>query len=84
MSRLKQENKKEELKMQFIQKIIDNIEKGSRDIPPVTGSVKNGVNEIRAAVENVYQVVQSLKKNVLIRSHIPPEPQPEAVDAGLR
>ncbi len=67
-----------------LRKIIDNIEKGSRDIPPVTGSVKNGVNEIRAAVENVDQVVQSLKKNVLIRSHIPPEPQPEAVDAGLR
>jgi phospholipid/cholesterol/gamma-HCH transport system substrate-binding protein len=67
-----------------LKKIIANIEKGSKDIPPVTGSVKNGVSEIRAAVENIDQVVLSLKKNILIRSNIPPEPQPEAVDAGMR
>jgi phospholipid/cholesterol/gamma-HCH transport system substrate-binding protein len=67
-----------------LKKIIANIEKGSKDIPAVTGSVKNGVGEIRSAVDNIDQVVQSLKKNVLIRSNIPPEPKPESVDAGMR
>jgi hypothetical protein len=50
----------------------------------VTGSVKNGVNEIRAAVENIDSVVQSLQKNVLIRSNLPPAPKGEGVDTGLR
>ena len=67
-----------------LKKIIANIEKGSRDIPPVTGAVRNGIGEIRAAVDNVDQVVQALQKNVLIRSNMPPEAKPEAVDAGLR
>jgi hypothetical protein len=67
-----------------LKKIIANIEKGSKDVPPVTSSVKHGVNEIRAAVDNIDQTVKALQKNVLIRSKIPPAPKGEAVDAGLR
>ncbi|MBU1168548.1 MAG: MCE family protein [Proteobacteria bacterium] len=67
-----------------LKKILANVEKGSQDVPPVTRSLKSGIGEIRSAVENVDDVVQALQKNVLIRSHIPAEPQGEAVDAGLR
>lgn len=67
-----------------LKKILDHVEQGSRDVPPVTRSVRSGIHEVRAAVENIDQVVQALQKNVLIRSHIPPEPSGEAVDAGLR
>ena len=67
-----------------LRRILDNVEKGSRDVPPVTRSVRSGVYEIRAAVENIDEVVQALQKNVLIRSHIPPEPTGDPVDAGLR
>jgi phospholipid/cholesterol/gamma-HCH transport system substrate-binding protein len=67
-----------------IRKIIDNIELGSRQVPPVTRSLKSGIAEIRSGVENIDEVVQALQKNVLIRSHIPPDPDADALDAGLR
>lgn len=67
-----------------LKKILANVEKGSQDVPTTTRSIKSGVGEIRSAVENIDEVVQALQKNVLIRSHIPPEPEAEAVDAGLR
>lgn len=67
-----------------IRKIIDNIEMGSRQVPSVTRSLKSGINEIRSGVENIDEVVQALQKNVLIRSHIPPDPNADALDAGLR
>lgn len=70
--------------IEILKKILINIEKGSQDVPPVTQSVKVGVEEIRSAVKNVDDVVKSLQKNALIRSNIPPAPKGDAVDAGLR
>lgn len=67
-----------------LKKILDHVEQGARNVPQVTRSVKSGIGEIRAAIENVDEVVQSLQKNVLIRSHIPPAPEGDAVDSGLR
>ena len=67
-----------------IKKILKEVEEGSSDIPKVTESTKRGVNEIRNGVENIDKVVQSLQKNILIRSNLPPEPKGENVDAGLR
>lgn len=67
-----------------LKRILENVEEGSRDVPPVTKSTKEGIHEIRSAVKNIDEVVQSLQKNILIRSHIPPEPEGDAVDAGLR
>lgn len=67
-----------------IKKILKEVEKGSSDIPKITESTKRGVNEIRDGVENINKVVQSLQKNILIRSNMPPEPKGENVDAGLR
>ena len=67
-----------------IKKILKEIEEGSTDIPKVTKSTKQGVQEIRNGVENIDKVVQSLQKNILIRSNLPPEPKGKNIDAGLR
>ncbi|MBU0988054.1 MAG: MCE family protein [Proteobacteria bacterium] len=67
-----------------IKSILVNIEKGSHDIPKVTRSTTQGVQEIRVAVENIDKVVQSLQQNFLIKPHLPPEPEGKNVDAGLR
>ena len=64
--------------------ILANVEKGSHDIPQVTRSTAQGIQEIRAAVENIDKVLQALQNNFLIRSNLPPTPEGKNVDAGLR
>ena len=66
-----------------IKRIIKQVE-DSNNIPEITRSVKNGVQEIRYGVEEIDKVVQSLQKNFLIKSNLPPEEEPENIDAGLR
>lgn len=67
-----------------IKRILANIEKGSQDIPPVTKSVKNRLHEAGKFMEDANQISESIKKNILIRSNIPPSPKGKAVDTGLR
>lgn len=67
-----------------IKRILKEVEEGSHDIPEVTRSTKRGINEIRDGVENIGKVVESLKKNFLIRPNLPPEPKGKNIDAGLR
>lgn len=69
---------------EIINQILVNIEEGSRDVPAVTKSTKHGIREIRDGVEEIDKVVQSAQKSFLIRSNLPPEPEPENIDAGLR
>ena len=64
--------------------ILANLEKGSHDIPGVTRSSAQGIHEFREAVDNIDKVVTSIKKNFLIKSNLPPEPEAENIDAGLR
>ena len=64
--------------------IMSNAEEGSHDIPHITRSARHGIQEIRHGVEDIDKVVQSLQKNVLIRSNLPPQPVGENTDAGLR
>ena len=54
--------------------IVSNLEQSSADVPEITQSTKEGINEVRDGVENVNKVFKSLQKNILIRSNIPPEP----------
>ena len=67
-----------------IKRILKEVEEGSHDIPEVTQTTKLGIREIREGVENIDSVVQSLKKNFLIRPNLPPEPKGKNIDAGLR
>ncbi len=64
--------------------ILINIKKGSEDIPQITQSAKGSIEEIRAEVDNIDKVVQSLQQNFLIRLNLPPEPEGKNIDAGLR
>jgi hypothetical protein len=64
--------------------ILENLERGSQDIPRVTATARDGIREIRQGVENIDRVVQSLQRNVIIRSNLPDEPTSMNMDAGLR
>ena len=67
-----------------VKSILANIERGSEDVPPVTRSIKNRLQEASELMENATDVTKSIKKNILIRSNIPPAPKGDGVDAGLR
>ena len=73
-----------ETNMPTIKAILENVEKGSQDVPEITTSTIRGIQEIRDGVENVDKVFQSLQKNFLIKSNLPPEAVGENTDAGLR
>jgi len=64
--------------------ILNNAEKGSRDVPEITTSVTRTIQETREGIENVDKVIQSLQNNFLIKPNLPPEPVGENTDAGLR
>lgn len=66
-----------------IKRIVKQVEE-NRDIPEITHSVKNGIKEIRDSIDEIDKVVRSLQKNFLIKSNLPPEEEPENIDAGLR
>lgn len=70
--------------MDMINQILTNIEQGSQDFPVVTKSTKQGIREIRDSVEEVDKVVQSVQKSFLIKPNLPPEPEGESIDTGLR
>jgi phospholipid/cholesterol/gamma-HCH transport system substrate-binding protein len=73
-----------ETNMPTIRAILENVETGSQDVPEITTSTTRFIQEVRDGVENADKVFQSLQKNVLIRSNLPPEPVGENTDAGLR
>lgn len=70
--------------LETTQVILENLKQGSEDIPRVTLTAKDGIREIREGVENIDRVVQSLQRNVVIRSNLPDEPLSMDTDAGIR
>jgi len=68
----------------IINKILKNIEEGSHDVPGITKTTKRGVQKIEEEIEEVDKVIQSVKKNFLIRSNLPPEKKPKPIDVGIR
>jgi hypothetical protein len=70
--------------MPAITAILQNAKKGSQDIPHITQSVSQGIQDARQEIENVDTIIQSLQKNILIRGNIPPEPVGQNTDADLR
>lgn len=70
--------------MDKIDQILANVEKGSEDVPAITKSTKRGIQETRDAVREIDRLVKAAQKNVLIRKDIPPAPEGQDMDAGLR
>lgn len=73
-----------EKNLKSFQIILDNIKKGSFEIPKITRSSREGIQEARQGIEELDKVVKSLQKNILIRKNIPPDPAGKTTDAGLR
>lgn len=73
-----------EVSARTLDEILNNLKTGSEDVPTITQTTVDGIKEIREGVREVDKVVQSLQKNFLIRSNLPPEPVGEATDAGIR
>lgn len=73
-----------ETNMPAVTTILQNAKEGSHDIPAITESVSMGIQEARKEIENVDGILESLKKNILIRGNLPPEPVGRNTDAGLR
>ncbi|BBO90905.1 MlaD family protein [Desulfosarcina ovata] len=63
---------------------LENLKKGSLDIPRVTATARDGIREIREGVANIDRVVKSLQRNIIIRSNLPEGPTSMDTDAGLR
>jgi phospholipid/cholesterol/gamma-HCH transport system substrate-binding protein len=70
--------------LETTQFILENLKQGSQDIPRVTLTAREGIREIREGVENIDRVVQSLQRNIIIRSNLPDEPLSMDTDAGIR
>ncbi|MCB2145454.1 MAG: MCE family protein [Deltaproteobacteria bacterium] len=70
--------------LQTIQLILKNLKQGSQDVPRVTATAREGIREIREGVENIDRVVQSLQRNIIIRSNLPDKPLSIDTDAGIR
>jgi phospholipid/cholesterol/gamma-HCH transport system substrate-binding protein len=68
----------------LLRQILDNVEKGSRDVPAITETTVRGIKEIRVGVEHIDAVVKSLKKNIFIKGNLPPGPVVRGTDAGIR
>lgn len=64
--------------------IIQNVKTGSYNVPRISTSFRNGVDEIREGVEEINRVVDSMQKSFLIRSNLPPAPEPKKTDANAR
>ncbi|SCY86695.1 MlaD family protein [Desulfoluna spongiiphila] len=68
----------------LLQQVLTNVEVGSRDVPAITETTVKGIEEIRVGVEQIDEVVKSLKKSILIRGNLPPGPEVQVNDAGSR
>ena len=64
--------------------ILKNIKTGSYNVPRISTSFRDGVQEIREGVEEIDRVVESLQKSILIRNNLPEEPKPLNTDAHAR
>lgn len=67
-----------------LQTILKNIKTGSHNVPRISTSFRDGVDEIREGVEQINRVVDSLQQNVFIRNNLPDEPLARTTDAQAR
>ncbi len=67
-----------------IKAITADLKAGSRNIPQISATFKEGIQEVRQGVEQTNRVVEALQNSYLIRGNLPPEPIPAKTDAGAR
>ncbi|MCP4748462.1 MAG: MCE family protein [Desulfobacteraceae bacterium] len=64
--------------------IADNIKAGSGNIPRITTTFRDGVQEIREGVTEINRIVKALQDNMFIKKKLRPDPAPGNTDAGAR
>lgn len=70
--------------MPKIRTILDNAEKGSREIPRISSSTVESIAAFQEELDNVDLIIQALRQNFLIRPNLPPPPAVRNTDAHLR
>lgn len=70
--------------MPKVKAILDNAEKGSREIPKISIATAESIEAFQEELENADLIIQALRKNFLIRSNLPPPPVVRNTDAHLR
>lgn len=84
MDDIKKLLKSVEESLQRLKTTLANVEDASYDVPRITDSTRQGIEEIRLTLDETDRIVQSLQKNFLIRGNLPPESEIKKIDAGLR
>ncbi len=64
--------------------ILKNVERGSPEIPQILKVAKAMLLDVRDTIGNLDKLIQALQNNILFRSNLPPEPELDNIDAGLR
>lgn len=76
--------KKLSIRIDDIKAIIDNIEKGSKDVPHITKTTLDGIQEIRESVKKADDALKALQKSFLIRGNLPQRKLPGELNADVR
>ncbi len=67
-----------------LQEIIRYWKTGSKNVPRISTTFRDGIEEIRSGVKQIDRVVDSLQQNVFIRPNLPLETPPAQTDADAR
>ena len=58
--------------MPKVKVILENVEKGSREIPRISSYAVENLEAMQEELENADLIIESLRRNFLIRSNLPP------------
>jgi phospholipid/cholesterol/gamma-HCH transport system substrate-binding protein len=67
-----------------LQEVIQYWKSGSKNVPRISTTFRDGIEEIRSGVKEIDRVVDSLQQNVFIRSNMNDKPAPVQTDADAR
>jgi phospholipid/cholesterol/gamma-HCH transport system substrate-binding protein len=67
-----------------IETIIANIEKGSKHVPQITSTTLDGIEEIRTGVRKADDAIEALQKSFLLRKNLPKRQEPEQFKTDSR
>ncbi len=67
-----------------LQETIHYWKTGSKNVPRISTTFRDGIEEIRSGVKQIDRVVDSLQQNMFIRHNLPSEKPPAQTDADAR
>jgi phospholipid/cholesterol/gamma-HCH transport system substrate-binding protein len=67
-----------------IQAILDQIEVSSRELPQIARSTREGIQTVTQRVDEIEDILDALRQNILIRSNLPELPDVRGMDSGVR